>query len=518
MTERSEPNVKGSTLFKIIGAVAVINLGSRFIGFLREVVIGYQFGTTNIADSVIAAYTLPNFFYVVLGGAITTAFISIFSKMDDPLKRETFVSSIFTWLSLLLLVFTVLLMLFSEAVIGLLFQGFAVEEVKLTADLFQFMAPATLFLVLSMWFTGILNVNGKFTLATTSTLVMNVVFVIIAVVAFPYIGPYAHAYGAIISAIAMAVMLIILLKKGKFVRFRLNFKIDDDFKKMWRLALPIILGGATLQFYFLIHRIFASELASGAIAALNYSSKIVQLPQSVLMTAVTTVIYPLLAKKVAANEQDDIQALYQKGLRMMTIIIIPATIFAFFYAEEIFRLVFEYGSFTRESTLIAAPLFQILVIAMFAHSANLYVTRFFYAKEKSVLPVLLGTISVFGINVVLNLLFIERFGAAGLAAGTSISAICNFIMLIVAAKYVLKLKLFGPKILNTAMKFAVLFGGLIAVQLAVKSVVTIDVPIVTLAVGGVASMIVVGFILYVLRFPEYEAIRTKLKKKVVKRG
>ncbi|MDT8858812.1 murein biosynthesis integral membrane protein MurJ [Alkalihalobacillus sp. MEB130] len=510
--------MKGKTLFKIIGAVAVINLGSRFIGFLREVVIGYQFGTSDIADSVIAAYTLPNFFYVVLGGAITTAFISIFSKMDDPLRKETFVSSVFTWLSLLLIAFTALLMLFSEAVIGLLFQGFRAEKVKLTADLFQIMAPATLFLVLSMWFTGILNVNGKFTLATTSTLVMNAVFVMIAVLAYPYIGPYAHAYGAIISAIIMAVMLVVLLKKGQFVRFRLNFKIDDDFKKMWRLAFPIILGGATLQFYFLIHRIFASDLAAGAISALNYSSKIVQLPQSVLMTAVTTVIYPLLAKKVAAKEDDDIQTLYQKGLRMMTIIIISATIFAFFYAEEIFRLVFEYGNFTRESTMLAVPLFQLLVIAMFAHSANLYVTRFFYAKERSVLPVTLGVISVFGINVGLNFLLIGQYGASGLATATSISAICNFVMLLVAAKFVLKLTLFGPQVGITMVKFSGLFAGLIGIQLAVRGLITIDMPLLLITVGGMVSILFIGVFLYVFRFPEFEAVRNKLKKRVVKRG
>ncbi|MFC0469968.1 murein biosynthesis integral membrane protein MurJ [Halalkalibacter kiskunsagensis] len=510
--------MKGNTLLKIIGAVAVINLGSRFIGFLREVVIGYQFGTSNIADSVVAAYTLPNFFYVVIGGAITTAFISIYSKMDDPLKRETFLSSIFTWLSLLLLIFTAVLMFFSEAVIGLLFRGLQPEELALTADLFQIMAPATLFLVISMWFTGILNVNGKFTLATTSTLLMNVTFVIIAVVGYSYIGPYAHAYGAVISAIVMAIMLVILLKKGNFVRFKINLKIDDDFKKMWRLAFPIILGGATLQFYFLIHRIFAAGLSDGAISALNYSSKIVQLPQSVLMTAVTTVIYPLLAKKVAANQEGDIQSLYSKGLRMMTIIIIPATIFAYFYAEEIFRFVFEYGNFTRDSTLLAAPLFQLLVIAMFAHSANLYVTRFFYAKEKSILPVTLGVISVFGINVGLNLLLINHFGARGLAAATSISAISNLLMLLIAAKVVLKLHLFGPNTFTTIWKFAVLFASIIAVQLGVKSLITIDLPIVTLMIALVVTIVVVAFILHSLRFPEFEAVRTKLLKKLVKRG
>ncbi|WP_017726214.1 murein biosynthesis integral membrane protein MurJ [Halalkalibacterium ligniniphilum] len=510
--------MKGKTLLKIIGAVAVINLASRFIGFLREVVIGYQFGTSSVADSVINAYTLPNFFYVALGGAITTAFISIYSKMGDPLRRDEFLKTVFTWLTVVLVGFTALLMVFSKPVMGLLFSGLEAEELALTSNLFTIMAPATFFLVIAMWFTGILNVNGRFSMATASTFVMNLVFVSIAVLFFPLLGPYAHAYGATISASVMVLMLVYMLKKGKFMNFGFRFKIDGEFKKMLRLALPILLGGATLQFYFLIHRVFASQLEGGVIAALNYSSKIVQLPQSVLMTAVTTVIYPLLAKKVAEQDNESIQHLYQKGLRMLVLTIVPATIFAYYYAEEIFQVVFEHGNFTRESTLLAAPLFQLLVLSMFAHSANLYVTRFFYAKEHSVLPVSLSVISVFGINVGLIVLLMDRFGAMGIAAATSISAIVNFLLLLVAAKFVLKLKLVGANTKRTVAKFVILFAALIGVQIGIEAWFPADMALLKLIVALIVTGLVFIGLLAGLRFSEMEDIRKKLTKRIVKRG
>lgn len=62
-------------LLKIIGAVAVINIVARLFGFAREVLIGHQFGTGAVADSIITAYTVPNFIYLIAGGALTTAFI-----------------------------------------------------------------------------------------------------------------------------------------------------------------------------------------------------------------------------------------------------------------------------------------------------------------------------------------------------------------------------------------------------------------------------------------------------------
>ncbi|MDV2886316.1 murein biosynthesis integral membrane protein MurJ [Alkalihalophilus pseudofirmus] len=510
--------MKGKSLLAVIGAVAIINLGSRFIGFFREVVIGFQFGTSYVADSVITAYTLPNFFYVVVGGAITTAFISIYSKIGDPLHRERFLQTVFSWLTVVLVGFTLVLMVFSEQVISLLFRGLQGEELQLTSDLFVIMAPSTFFLVLAMWLTGVLNVNQRFKMATASTFLMNASFVVIALVLFPMIGAFSHAYGAIISSFLMVIMLVYLIRKEKFMRFRFSFAQTKEMGKMIRLGLPILLGGATLQLYFLIHRIFASQLQDGAIAALNYSSKIVQLPQSVLMTAVTTVIYPLLAKKVAANEHTDIEALYQKGLRLMTLLIVPSTIFAFFYAEEIFTLVFEYGQFTRESTLMTAPLFQVLVLSMLAHSANLYITRFFYAKERSVLPVTLSVISVFGINVGLAILLLDQYGAMGLAAATTTAALMNFVMLLIAAKFVLKLKMTGEGFGKTLLSFIVLFISLILVQLGVKMVIPSEMSILTIVVAGSATLLVFVGVALAFRLPEMEQVKNLIKKRIVKRG
>lgn len=69
---------------KIIGAVAVINIVARLFGFLREVAIADEYGTTDPANAIITAYTIPNFIYLVVGGALTTAFISVYhsSKSD----------------------------------------------------------------------------------------------------------------------------------------------------------------------------------------------------------------------------------------------------------------------------------------------------------------------------------------------------------------------------------------------------------------------------------------------------
>ncbi|SDH18936.1 putative peptidoglycan lipid II flippase [Alteribacillus persepolensis] len=510
--------MKGKKLLQIIGAVAVINMLSRLIGFFREVVIGYQFGTSYAADSVVTAYTLPNFFYVVIGGAVTTAFISVYTKIDDPLGQHRYLERMFGWLSLAFLFFSALLVFFSEQVIALLFSGMEQAEFQLTADLFRVMAPATFFLILSMWLTGILNVNNRFSWAAVATLVLNGSFLGIAVVFYPWLGAYAHAWGALFSAFFMCMFLVYFVRKGKFFSFRPRLEKSRETWRTLKIGMPILLGGATLQLYFLLHRMFASWLEDGYIAALNYTSKVVQMPQSVLMMAVTTVIYPLLSRKVAAKEESGIQSLYGKGLRMMGLVILPATVFVLFYAEDIIRIIFQYGNFTEQSTAMAAPLLQILVIGMFFHSANLFITRFFYAYERSIFPVVISLVSVLGINVVIAFLLIESYGAAGVAWGTSIASICNFILLLAGTRFVLKwqgtMKHKAGKEIGKLLLLLLLFA---AALFGFNFFMTAGGSFVRLVSGGFTAVFVLIVLMKLLRFQEVDEWIQKVKKKVVKK-
>ncbi len=510
--------MKPKRLLQIIGAVAIINMLSRLIGFFREAVIGYQFGTSMEADSIALAYTLPNFFYIVVGGAITTAFISVYSKVNDPLEQKRYLERIFGWLTIVLVVFTTALVFFSDQVILLLFPGLGEAEFQLTTDLFRVMAPSVFFLILSMWLTGLLNVNDRFTWTATSTLVLNGSFLLIAVLFYPLLGAYAHAWGALVSAFFMAAFLVVLIRRHQLFHFRIRLEKSPEMWRTVKMAVPIMLGGATLQLYFLIHRVFASWLESGYVAALNYMSKLVQMPQSILMMAVTMVIYPLLARKVAAKEETGIRALYAKGIQMMGMMIVPVSVFIMFYAEEVIRVIFQYGNFSAQSTELATPLLQILVIGMFFHAANMYVTRFYYAYEHSVFPVAMSLLSVLGINVGINLLLIQPFGAAGLAWGTSLSAICNFLLLLIGLKSVLKWKKDETSqsshfVLKLTV-LVILFSGMLY---SWKSVIVIPNAYISLIVGGAVSTVGLFLLMKLLHFEEVDAFVTKIKKKVGKR-
>lgn len=491
-------------LLKIIGAVAVINILARLIGFAREVIIGYQYGTSYLADSIITAYTIPNFLYIVVGGAITTAFISVYSKTIDGREKDQFISSVFSYITVIIGVITILLLVFAEPLLKGLFGGMEGEQFDTTKRLFYWMAPSTFFLVISMWLSGILNVHDRFQLSTMSTFIYNLGFVVIAVILTPFMYVDSYGLGAFISSIIMVVMLLFGLRKTHLKFFKPNFAYSGEMKRLFIIAMPIMLGGATLQFYFLIQRVFASDLAEGYIAALNYASKLTQFPQAVLMTAVTTVIYPMLAKKVAANDDRSVSSLYQRGLGALGLLLIPVTIFVFFYSKEIVQIIFEYGSFTEESSKMTIPLLQIFSLSMFALAGNVYISRFFYAKENSYLPVIISIVCVFGINIAVTFALLDSLGAEAIAWGTSISSIANFILLTILAKFMLKLKV--TENFGSAGKSLFLYAAIVGVMFLSSKYLTFGNAWVDLVTGGILFLAAVLILIKLLKLPELQLI------------
>lgn len=505
--------MKGRQLLTIIGSVTLINFIARVLGFFREAVAGYQFGTAFQADSIIIAYTIPNLLYITAGGALATAFISVYGKIDDPREQGKYLESFFSWLMVGLILLTTCFLFFSDVVIELLFTGLDTHTAILSERLFQVMAPATFFLILSMWLRSLLTVNDRFTIAAISTLVMNGSFLIIAVVLFPWLDAFAHGYGATLGAILMFVFLIYVIKKNQLFHFRLTFHRSEKVWRTFMMMVPIMLGGATLHIYFLLHRVFAAWLDEGIITALNHTSKLVQMPQSILMTAVTTVIMPVLSRKVAEREDRLIANIFARGLHLLALAMIPLSIFLYFYAEPTVQAVFQYGQFTEASTAMAVPLLQVFVIGMFFHAANVYITRFYYAYERSIYPLIVSLISVLGLNVLLNIALIGPLGATGLAWGTTISAGFNFLLLLLGLKGVIE---WGRKPLRKAMwvklgKFTSL-TIIITVGLALFTSVFFPAnPFVALLSGGAVLFVLLIALFIALRFPELDFIKDVMK-------
>ena len=114
---------------------------------------------------------------------------------------------------------------------------------------------------------------------------------------------------------------------------------------------PIIVGSAAGQLALFFDRFFASTLAPGYIAGMNYATKLVNFPQQVFAAAIATVIFPLLAAQFARENRRGVARSVVTGLRLVNFITIPSACALIVLSHPLVQALFERGTFQALSLI-----------------------------------------------------------------------------------------------------------------------------------------------------------------------
>ena len=113
--------------------VAVGTTISRILGYIRDMVIAHVFGAGLFADAFYAAYRIPNLLRRLLGeGALSASFIPVLGEyFHTKSKEETqkFINVLFTVLTIVLTILTILGIIFSPQIVKLIAYGFTQDPV-----------------------------------------------------------------------------------------------------------------------------------------------------------------------------------------------------------------------------------------------------------------------------------------------------------------------------------------------------------------------------------------------------
>jgi putative peptidoglycan lipid II flippase len=147
-----------------------------------------------------------------------------------------------------------------------------------------------------------------------------------------------------------------------------------------------------------------------------------ELPIGVFAVAISTVIFPLIAKHAAAGDWKSLASSYRKGMRLILVINIPAAIGLIVLATPIIRLLFQRGAFGPGDTLMMRPVLVVFAVGLPFFSFVNIVLRAFYAQKDTKTPVHAALIS-FGVNLVLSLALMRPLGTVGLALASNLAVV-----------------------------------------------------------------------------------------------
>ena len=433
------------------GLLMLTMVVSRILGYVRDVVIYTRFGQNSLTDAYNAAFSIPDFLYILLvGGALSSAFIPVFSQYIATNKSDEgwrVVSILFNTIITLMLVGITLGLIFTPQLVYLLVPKFSPEAMELTVKLTRIMFAQAFFMALNGISMGILNSYKHFTSPALGSVLYNLVIIVVGLILSFRWGIMGFSIGVVVGAMVnFAVQIPALLRVGWHYEWCFDLS-HPGVRRIIELMLPVLIGLSVTQFNLFVSQNLASGLPEGMISALRIAQRLMQVPLGVFGVAIAVAVFPTLCEQAARSKKADFMRTMSLGLRTVVFITLPAAVGLIALRVPIIQALFEQGNFDYHNTLATAEALLFYSIGLFGYSAIQILNRVFYSIQDTRTPVTTGVITIL-LNIALSFLLIQYLGHGGLALAYSIAGIFNMVALLGVLKWKLG-KIGGHQIMSS---------------------------------------------------------------------
>jgi putative peptidoglycan lipid II flippase len=403
---------------------------SKILGFVREMSLAYVFGASGTTDAYLVAITIPNILFSIVGGALAVIAVPLFASYVAEGKKEEawqVFNTVITLLGLIMLGLILVGTPLAKQITWLIAPGLKPATSQLASGLLIIMLPGILFFSLANLFYGLLNANNVFGPPAFGPIVLNV-FIIGGTIAGLKYGITVVAVGTLLGYLALMLFQIpFLIKTGFRFKWNLNFR-EPGVIKAFNLMFPLMIGTGISQIYLVIDRILASGLSEGSISALNYASKLMLLPQGIIVMALGTAIFPILSNRAAAGAFDDYNRGIYRALKMILLLALPAGVGLAVLRFPVVEFLFARGAFDVRATTMTAFAVLCFSIGLVGQCLNPILIRGFYSLQDTVTTVKISVATIL-LNLAFSLLLIHPLRHGGLALANSIAATFNVVVL-----------------------------------------------------------------------------------------
>lgn len=416
--------------------VGAWTMGSRVLGFARDILIAALLGAGPAADAFFVALRLPNLFRRLFGeGAFSAAFIPAYTgtlahEGEAPARRLA--EDITAIMVVFLFALMVLGMIFMPYVLDVLAPGFRADAPKfaLAVHLSRITFPYLWLICLCALFAGVLNARGRFTAAAAAPILFNV-SIIATLLVLHSAGqrvPEALAYGVALSGIVQFALLgYALTRAGTPLRLRLP-KLTPGARLVLRRLGPGLIGAGVTQLNLTIDTIIASLLPNGTVSVLYYADRVNQLPLGVIGTAIGTVLLPNLSRQFRRNEIGAARLTLNRALEISLLLTLPGAAALGAIGLPIMRTLFAHGAFSNADAIRSAAALSAYAFGLPAFVLAKLFAPGFFARGDTKTPVKIGIAAV-ALNLALNLALMHPLQQVGVALSTSIAAWFNVVTL-----------------------------------------------------------------------------------------
>jgi putative peptidoglycan lipid II flippase len=492
----------------LLGAFFLLD---KVLAFGRSILIARQFSLSNELDAFNVANNLPDLLFALIsGGALAMAFIPLLTEYLttrgraaawDLFSRVANVAFIVTAL------FAVLFAIFAGQIIRSpigIAPGFSPQQQQLVIDLMRLNLIGTLIFSISGLVMAGLQANQHFLFPAMAPTLYNVGMITGALVFSPskpyQLGPITlpalglGVHGLVYGVILGAVLHLAIQIPGLFMyRFRWTPSLDirdSGLIEALKLIYPRLLTMFGIQLMFIARDNFASRLDQvGAVTSLTYGWMIMQVPETLLGTAIATALLPSLAEYAAKKDWVTFSETLEKALRVMLALAIPAAAVMAAGLRPLLSVAFH---FDEAGTNLLTLTSRIYLLTLAGYVVQETLARTFYARKEPFMPLfgVLARLLVYVLVGISGVTLFRAFGAPVIAAAElSLSVEAFFLLFLLNRRMeprVSVLPAIGKGLLAALICGAVSYG--LAVYLPGPGYLT---ALVGMAVGGLLALKIV---------------------------
>jgi len=419
----------------------------KILGFVRQVLISRTFSdSVDLLDAFNAANNIPDMLFALIsGGALAMALIPVLSETLETGSR-TQVWEIFSRIINLVFLITaslsIIVALFADQLIRWnigIAPGFGPDQQVLVADMMRLNLIATLLFSMAGLVIAGLQANQHFVLPAIAPSMYDLGSLIgililvpeeglqIGSITLPAMGLGIHGlvYGTILgAALFLAIQIPGLLK----YKFRWTPKVDishPGLKKVLVLLGPRVLTMFFIQSIFIAQDNIASRLVEGSVAALVYGWLFMQVPESLIGTAIGTALLPTISEQAARDESTTLEDTLNTAFRVILALTIPAAVLLITGIRPLVSVLGFDDSITEMIVWIA----RAYTLGLVSYSLTEVTSRAFYAQQNARTPLI--TISLTAASfIIMAIPFALWLGAPGIALANSIAFTIQLMIMI----------------------------------------------------------------------------------------
>lgn len=421
-----------SAAFVLVTMVLV----SRLLGLVRDRMLAARFAPDDLGI-YFAAFRIPNFlFELLVMGALTSAFIPVFTKYLTQDKRDDAWETASTLINLSIIVLFLIsipLFLWAPQLSRFLAPGFSPAQIEQMATFTRFMiifqvAP----LLVGNFFTGILQSYQLFLIPALAPVVYNLGIIAAIIFLSPTLGLFAPVVGVGIGAVFfLLIQAPVLIKVGFRHQPVLSFR-HRGVREVGKLMLPRTVGLAASQIDTTVDLILASLLGARMVTIFNFAQHLQQLPVGLFGVTVAQAALPTLSVSSAKEDREEFKKVVISSLHQILFFVLPASVLFAVLRIPVVRLVFGASRFDWQATVLTGMTLSMFSLSLFAQAIVQVLARGFYALYDSATPVAVGVVAII-VNTLLSIIFVQTMHLPiwSLGLSTSISSIFQMLILLI---------------------------------------------------------------------------------------